>query len=217
MQRCRCGGRPEPSARGQYSSGRDMRTRVIVAVVSAMTGFGFSMCAGLAAQLSTGQSSVVPLLHRPGPIGLRPCFPRSSQADAVRARVRGPCRGQATSEAAPARQPDLPAFPAATGGSARSSRAGHLSRRPRLRAAAGDADVNHHVDRALAKRQLGNRGRSVGFKFAAGIGTPADRLSLEGPLSPYQQPNGNTSAAMSGSLTNKIEAQGMHFGFELQY
>jgi hypothetical protein len=69
----------------------------------------------------------------------------------------------------------------------------------------------------LGKRQPGNGGRSVGFKFAAGMGTPEDRLTLEGALSPYQQPNGNTSAAMSSSLTNQIEAQGMHFGFELQY
>jgi hypothetical protein len=70
---------------------------------------------------------------------------------------------------------------------------------------------------AQGKRELGNSGRSVAFKFAAGMGTPQDRLTLEGALSPYQQPNGNTSAATSSSLTNRIEAQGMHFGFELQY
>ena len=69
----------------------------------------------------------------------------------------------------------------------------------------------------MAKRQPGNNGRSVGFKFAAGMGTPEDRLTLEGALSPYQQPYGNTNAAMSSNLTNKIEAQGMHFGFELKY
>ncbi len=36
-------------------------------------------------------------------------------------------------------------------------------------------------------------------------------------MSPYQQPNGNTSAAQSSNLINGIEEQGMHFGFELQY
>jgi hypothetical protein len=49
------------------------------------------------------------------------------------------------------------------------------------------------------------------------MGMPQDRLTLEGALSPYQQPNGNTSEATSSNLTNRIEAQGMHFGFELQY
>ena len=127
------------------------------------------------------------------------------------------CRGPATSEAALARVPDLPAFPAAADRSARSSSAGRPSRRPSLRAATGDADLNRRADRALAKRQPGNNGRSVGFKFAAGMGTPEDRLTLEGALSPYQQPYGNTNAAMSSNLTNKIEAQGMHFGFELRY
>jgi hypothetical protein len=73
------------------------------------------------------------------------------------------------------------------------------------------------VDHTSAKRQLGNSGRPVGFKFAAGMGMPQDRLTLEGALSPYQQPNGNTGAALSSSLSNKIEAEGMHFGFELQY
>jgi hypothetical protein len=73
------------------------------------------------------------------------------------------------------------------------------------------------LDHTSGKRQLGNSGRSVGFKFAAGVGLPQDRLTLEGALSPYQQPNGNTSAAMSSSLTNKLEAEGMHFGFQLQY
>jgi hypothetical protein len=73
------------------------------------------------------------------------------------------------------------------------------------------------VDHTSGKRQLGNGGRPVGFKFAAGMGMPEDRLTLEGALSPYQQPNGNTSAAMSGGVTNRIEEQGMHFGFELEY
>jgi hypothetical protein len=186
-----------------------MRSRVILAVASAIAGF-----AGLAAQPATSQSSAIPTYHS-SHIGQRPCSTRDSQAGPVRARERQSCQGPASREATPARQPDLPAFPAATDRSARSSSAG--SRRPSLRTATGGADPNRHGDHALSRRQPGNSGRSVGFKFAAGMGTPADRLTLEGPLSPYQQPNGNTSAAMSSSLTNKIEAQGMHFGFQLQY
>ena len=193
-----------------------MRSRVILAVASAIAGLGLSMCAGQAAQLSTRQSPAIPS-HHSSHTGQRLCFTRNSKVGAVGARVRQSCQGPATSEAASARQPDLPAFPAATDRSARSSSASRLSRRPSLRTATGGADPNRHGDHALGKRQPGNSGRSVGFKFAAGMGTPADRLTLEGPLSPYQQPNGNTSAAMSSSLTNKIESQGMHFGFELQY
>jgi hypothetical protein len=73
------------------------------------------------------------------------------------------------------------------------------------------------VDHSSGERQLGNGGRSVGFKFTGGIGVPRDRSTVEGALSPYQQPNGNTSAAQSSNLINGIEEQGMHFGFELQY
>jgi hypothetical protein len=193
-----------------------MRSRVILAVASAMAGFAFSMCAGLAAQPATSQSSAIPS-HHSSHIGQRLCSTRDSQAGAERARERQSCHGPATSGATPARLPDLPAFPAATDRSARSSSAGRPSRRPSLRTATGDADPNRHVDHALGKRQPGNSGRSVGFKFDAGMGTPADRLTLEGALSPYQQPNGNTSAATSSSLTNKIQSQGMHFGFKLQY
>jgi hypothetical protein len=178
-----------------------MRSRVGLAIASVIASFGFS-CVALAAQFATGQSAAVPLHH-----SSHICFTRDLQAGAVRARAGLTCQDAAASEAAPARQPDLPAFPVAADKS-------RPSRRSPLRAATGEADPNRH---AVSKRQPGNNGRSVGFKFAAGMGTPEDRLSLEGGLSPYQQPNGNTSAAMSSSLTNKIEAQGMHFGFELQY
>jgi hypothetical protein len=71
--------------------------------------------------------------------------------------------------------------------------------------------VNHNS----GERQHG--GKPVDLKFTGGMGVPRDRSTVEGALSPYQQPNGNTSAAMSGSVTNKIESQGMHFGFKLQY
>ena len=189
-----------------------MRSRVILAVASAVACFGLSMCAALAAQSATRQGS-----HQIGHIGQRLCFARNSKEGAVRARVRQSCQSPATSEVTPAHLPDLPAFPAAGDRSAGSSSAGRRSRRPPLRATAGAADVNRHVDHTSGKQQRGNPGRSVGFKFAAGVGMPQDRLTLEGPLSPYQQPNGNTSAAMSTNLTNMIQAQGMHFGFELQY
>jgi hypothetical protein len=190
-----------------------MRSRVILAVASAIAGFGFSVCGGLAAQSATSQSSAVLSHHSSRSL----CFTRNSQAGAVRAQGRQLCQGPAGREAAPARVPDLPAFPAAARRSARSSGAGRASRRPPLRGATGGADLNRHADHAVGKRQVGNSGRPVKFKFGAGMGTPEDRLSLEGGSSPYQQPNGNTSAAMSSSLSSKIQAQGMHFGFELQY
>jgi hypothetical protein len=210
------GGRPRPPTRAEYNSGWDMRSRLILAVASAIAGFGFSVCEGLAEQSVTSQSSAV-LSHHSSRTGQSPCFIRNPQAGAVRAQGRQSCQDPAASKAAPARQPDLPAFPAAAGRSARSPGAGRASRRPPLRAATGDADLNRHADNALSKRQVGNGGRSVRFKFGAGMGTPQDRLTLEGALSPYQQPNGNTSAATSSSLTSKIQEQGMHFGFELQY
>lgn len=58
---------------------------------------------------------------------------------------------------------------------------------------------------------------SSGLKFTGGMGVPTNRVTLEGALSPYQLPNGNTSAATAGKLTNGIEAQGMHFGLEWHY
>jgi hypothetical protein len=193
-----------------------MRSRVILAVASAIAGFGFSVCGGLAAQSATSQSSAI-LSHHSSRTGQSLCIKRSSQAGAVRAQGRQSCQGPAASEAVPARAPDLPAFPATAHRSARSSGAGRASRRPPLRAATRDADLNRHGDHASGKRQGGNSGRPVRFKFGAGMGTPEDRLTLEGASSPYQQPNGNTSAATSSSLTSKIQSQGMHFGFELQY
>jgi len=193
-----------------------MRSRVILAVASAIAGFGFSVCGGLAAQSASSQSSAM-LSHHSNRAGQSLCSTRNPQAGAVRARGRQSCQGPAASEATPAHQPDLPGFPAAARRSARSSGAGRASRRPPRRAATGDADLNRHADHALGKRQVGNTGRPVRFKFGAGMGTPADRLTLEGASSPYQQPNGNTNAAMSSSLSSKIQAQGMHFGFELQY
>ncbi len=193
-----------------------MRSRVILAVAAAIAGFWFSMCAALAAQLASGQSSTIQS-HQSGQIGQRLCFTRNSKEGAVRAAMRQSCQGAAAREVTPVRLPDLPGFPAAGDRAAKSSSADRRSRRPLLRATTGAADLNRRVDHTSGKRQLSNSRRSVGFKFAAGVGMPQDRLTLEGPLSPYQQPNGNTTAAMSSNLTNMIQAQGMHFGFELQY
>jgi hypothetical protein len=74
---------------------------------------------------------------------------------------------------------------------------------------------NHRIEPKSAESQAG--GSSSGLEFTGGIGVPTKRVTLEGALSPYQQPNGNTSAATPGRLTNGIEEQGMHFGLEWRY
>jgi hypothetical protein len=193
-----------------------MRSRAILAATLAMAGFAFSICAGLAAQSAVHQSSAIPP-HHSSRVGERPCSARNSKT-AVRARVNRPCQGPATSEAGPARLPDLPAFPGAGDRSAKSSGAGDPSRRPPLQATTTRAvGFNRNVDHTSGERRLDNSGRSVGLKFTGGMGVPLDRLTVEGASSPYQQPNGNTGAATSSNLVNGIGQQGMHFGFELQY
>jgi hypothetical protein len=193
-----------------------MRSRAIVAAASAIACLGFSMCAGLASQSAVRQSSAIAPQHS-GHVSERPCSARNSRT-AVRVRVSRSCQGPATSEVGPARLPDLPAFPAAGDRPARSSGAGDPSRRlPLQTTAPRAADLKRNVDDTSGERQLGNSGRSVGFKFTGGMGVPRDRSTVEGASSPYQQPNGNTGAATSSSLVNGIGQQGMHFGFELQY
>ncbi len=81
----------------------------------------------------------------------------------------------------------------------------------------GRAYGNHRVEPKSVESQAGNGGSSSGLKLTGGIGVPTKRVTLEGALSPYQQPNGNTSAATPGKLTNGIEEQGMHFGLEWRY
>jgi hypothetical protein len=193
-----------------------MRSRAILAAALATAGLGFSMCAGLAAQSAVRQSSAnAP--HRSSHVGERPCSARNSKT-AVRARVSRSCQGRATSEVGLARQPDLPAFPAASDRPARSSGAGDPSRRLPLQATeTRAANLKRNVDYTSGERQRGNSGKSVGLKFTGGMGVPLDRLTVEGASSPYQQPNGNTGAATSSNLVNGIGQQGMHFGFELQY
>jgi hypothetical protein len=74
---------------------------------------------------------------------------------------------------------------------------------------------NHPIEPKSVESQTG--GSSSGFKFTGGMGVPTNRVTLEGALSPYQQPNGNTSASTSGKLGNGLEEQGMHFGLEWHY
>jgi hypothetical protein len=74
---------------------------------------------------------------------------------------------------------------------------------------------NHQIEPKSLESQGGDS--PSGLKFTGGMGVPTNRATLEGALSPYQQPNGNTSASTSGKLTNGIEAQGMHFGLEWHY
>jgi hypothetical protein len=79
----------------------------------------------------------------------------------------------------------------------------------------GRTDGNQPIEPKPAGSQTG--GSSSGFKFTGGMGVPTNRVTLEGALSPYQLPNGNTSASTSGKLGNGLEAEGMHFGLEWHY
>jgi hypothetical protein len=76
---------------------------------------------------------------------------------------------------------------------------------------------NRRIEPKPVESQAGHGAAASGLKFTGGMGVPTNRATLEGALSPYQQPNGNTGAATSGKLTNGIEAQGMHFGLEWHY
>lgn len=181
--------------------------------MSAMAGLRLCVCAGQAEPFNDRQGPAVPSQHV-GHVGQMPCFTGTHGAAPP---GRRPCQVPAASAAAPARQAHPAAYPAAADRPARSAGVGRPAGKPPLRAPGAPKDPNRHEHDASGKRQPGNAGRKVGFKFAVGMGLPRDRLSVEGPLSPYQQPNGNTSAAMSPSITNMIESQGMHFGFELKY
>jgi hypothetical protein len=82
-------------------------------------------------------------------------------------------------------------------------------------AAAGRTTASRRVERPAPDPQTG--APSPGVKFTGGMGVPTNRAALEGTLSPYQQPNGNTSASQSGKITNGLENEGMHFGLEFHY
>ena len=111
------------------------------------------------------------------------------------------------------RAPDVPQYPHGDAGSPAATDTLPLPNSP---PPAGRTKANRAVDRRPAgEAQAGDP--APGVKFTGGMGVPTNRAELEGTLSPYQLPNGNTSASQSGKLTNGLENQGMHFGIELHY
>ncbi len=123
------------------------------------------------------------------------------------------CRGVGTAKSgAAARLPHPAALPGQSAGPAASSGTLHLPSGLPSGAGSDRTNVKRQVEPRSAKSQA-----DTGLKFTGGMGVPTNRAALEGALSPYQQPNGNTSASTSGKPTNGIEEQGMHFGFEWRY
>ena len=120
------------------------------------------------------------------------------------------CRSAAAKAGGNAQAPRLPQYPGGAGSAAATDTLPLPSNPP-----PGRSSTNHRNERSAGEPQ--NGGPSPGFKFTGGMGVPTNRANLEGALSPYQQPNGNTSASQSGKLTNGLETQGMHFGFEYHY
>ena len=120
------------------------------------------------------------------------------------------CHSAAAGAAKNAQAPQLPQYPGGTGSAAATDTLPLPSNPPPSRNSA-----NRRNERSAGEPQAG--GPTPGFKFTGGMGVPNNRATLEGALSPYQQPNGNTSASQSGKLTNGLETQGMHFGFEYHY
>jgi len=113
------------------------------------------------------------------------------------------------------RAPDVPQYPqGSSAGSPAAPDALPLPNSPPPNAA-GRTTAKHPVGHPADEPQTG--APSPGMKFTGGMGVPTNRATLEGALSPYQLPNGNTSASQSGKLTDGLEAQGMHFGIEFHY
>jgi len=111
-----------------------------------------------------------------------------------------------------AHAPQLPEYPGGTSSAAATDTLPLPSNPPPAR-----INANRRNERSAGAAPAGNSGPSPEFKFTGGMGVPNNRATLEGALSPYQQPNGNTGTAQSGKLTNGLETQGMHFGFEYHY
>ena len=111
-----------------------------------------------------------------------------------------------------AQAPQVPQYPGGTGTAAATDTLPLPSKPPPN---ANRTGANRGVNRTTGEPHAG--GPTPGLKFTGGMGVPTNRAALEGALSPYQQPNGNTSASQSGKLTNGLETQGMHFGFEYHY
>ena len=122
------------------------------------------------------------------------------------------CHSAAAKEGGTAQAPQLPEYPAGTGSAAATDPLPLPSKPP-----PGRSNTNSRNERNVGAAPAGNSAPSPEFKFTGGMGVPNNRATLEGALSPYQLPNGNTGAAQSGKLTNGLETQGMHFGFEYHY
>jgi len=114
-----------------------------------------------------------------------------------------------------ANAPQLPQYPGGSTAAAATTDALPLPNSLPPPAAGGRNNTNGRTDGHAGDPQSG--GPSPGLKFTGGMGVPTNRATLEGALSPYQQPNGNTSASQSGKLTNGLENEGMHFGLEYHY
>ena len=123
------------------------------------------------------------------------------------------CHGAAKA-AKTASAPDVRQFPRGDAGRAAATDTLPLPNSPPPNAG-GRTTANRPVGPRGGDPQTG--GPSPGMKFTGGMGVPTNRATLEGTLSPYQLPNGNTSASQSGKLTDGLEAQGMHFGVEFHY
>ena len=142
--------------------------------------------------------------QRPGNKPLKHCLTRKGARS---------CHGAAAKPDKTAQAPQPPEFPGAGTGSGPAAGTDVLplpnSPPP------GRGNTNHRVERSAGEPQSG--GPTPGFKFTGGMGVPTNRATLEGSSSPYQLPNGNTSASQSGKITNGLETQGAHFGFEFHY
>ena len=141
--------------------------------------------------------------QRPGNNSLKHCLTRKGASS---------CHGAAHAGET-ARAPQLPEFPGSAASTAATDTLPLPSSPPP--GAAGRSSANHRTQRSAGEPQSG--APSPGLKFTGGMGVPTNRTTLEGALSPYQLPNGNTSASQTGKLTNGLETEGMHFGFELHY
>jgi hypothetical protein len=141
--------------------------------------------------------------QRPSNNPLKRCLTRKGEPS---------CHSAAAKAAKNAQAPQLPEYPGAAGSAAATDPLPLPSKPP-----PGRSNANHQNEHGAGAAPAGDGGPSPGFKFTGGMGVPNNRATLEGALSPYQQPNGNTSASQSGKLTNGLETQGMHFGFEYHY
>lgn len=140
--------------------------------------------------------------RRPGSNSLKHCLTRKGASSCHSAAKAGKI----------VRAPDVPQYPHGAAGSSAATDTLPLPNSP-----PPNAGRRTTVNPGPPAGEPQTGGPSPGVKFTGGMGVPTNRATLEGPLSPYQLPNGNTSASQSGKLTNGLENQGMHFGFEVHY